>query len=351
MFRTLLEWTRRIFLTLHEFRNLDSSTLLTIIWLHAGRLHQVLALCGADNKRVRVAFGRATDAFGMVPDHSRSDFWQDAAHPRRAARLTVIVRGLGSSLQALPSEIATPLREQIITSLTSAGHLTNSAAGLLHVTSGLPNALGSFLGGDGYALLGSAFGLDTRAAMLPQSPTQMVTSALAQLATAPEDLDAWKSLVLSVSDLPLPTDLASTLNEFLTSLNPATVERLLHEREANLLPFLSARCALMPSSAIRELCKEFVFKRARQAVTTTISDKPLRDRTRLFAGCLVLLAVVPGDEAATHEGMHKLLVRLLQECPAVAPILRQRFDGWPTNLPLVRQRGYWELEMTLRALL
>jgi hypothetical protein len=51
----------------------------------------------------------------------------------------------------------------------------------------------------------------------------------------------------------------------------------------------------------------------------------------------------------THERMHKLFVRMLHVWPTAARILRRRYDGWPTFLPLARQRGFWEFEMALRA--
>lgn len=93
-FRVLLEWTRRFFLSLHDFGQLDAATLLTLTWLHAGRLHQMLVFGRADDALVRGAFTRAMNAFGMVPDHSRTrtpsslprQGRSTAALPRRALR-------------------------------------------------------------------------------------------------------------------------------------------------------------------------------------------------------------------------------------------------------------------------
>ena len=81
-----------------------------------------------------------------------------------------------------------------------------------------------------------------------------------------------------------------------------------------------------------------------------MSEEDVRRRVGMLAGCLLCLAVIPGDEAASHGRFHKFLVRLLHEWPKAAPVLRSRFDGWPTRLPPSRQNGVWELEMTLRAI-
>jgi len=349
-FRVLLEWTRRFFLSLHDFRQLDASTLLTLTWLHAGRLHQTLVFGRADDARVRDAFARAMDAFGMVPDHSRTAFWQDAAHPRRAGRLPVLLRGLGAALSTLPEVVAAAMREQILVSLATAERFTSSTALLLRETSGLPNALCSFLGGDGHALLGRAFESATLATMLPQSPAEMLSTALAELTVTPENFDAWRTLIFSAADHPLPPDLAAALERFLAGLDLTTFQRLLRDKEDKLLPFLAVRCALSPVSSLRDLCEEHLLTLARQSARSTLDEKALHERVGLLAGSLMLVAVVPGDEATTHERMHKLIVRLLQAWPATARPLRRRFDGWPTHLPLTRQRGFWELEMTLRAL-
>lgn len=349
-FRVLLEWTRRFFLSLHDFRQLDASTLLTLTWLHAGRLHQMLELGRANDARVRDAFARAGDAFGMVPDHSRTAFWQDATHPRRAGRLPVLLRGLGAAMRTLPEVVSTAVREQIIVSLATAERLTSSIGLLLRDTSGLPNALGSFLGGDGHALLSNVFEPSTFAAMLPQSPAELLTTAIPELTLDLGNFDAWGRLMVSAADHELPLDRAAALNQFLAGLDMPKLLRLLPDKENELLPFLSVRCALASIGPLRDTCEEHLFTRARQSAQATPDEKALHERVSILAGTLNLLSVVPGDEAATHERMHKLLVRLLQVCPGAARTLRHRFNGWPTNLPLTRQRGFWELEMTLRAM-
>jgi len=348
-FRVLLEWTRRFFLSLHDFRQLDTPTLLTLTWLHAGRLHQTLEFGRADGALVRRAFAQAMDAFGMVPDHSHSAFWQDAAHPRRAGRLPVILRGLGASLRTLPDVVAAVLREQVLISLATAERFTSSTSFLLRETAGLPNALGSFLGGDGNAILSSAFEPETLAAMLPQSPAEMVATALAELTIAPQNIDAWRTLIISAADNSLPSDLTSALEQLLAGLELPAFLRRLPGKEDELLPFLAVRCALSAASPLRGPCEEYLFTRAQHLAQATLDESTLHKRANLLTGSLMILAVAPGNEAATHERVHNLLVRLLQAWPAAARPLRRIFDGWPTQLAVTRQRGLWQLEMTLRA--
>ena len=347
LFGTLLEWTRRLFLTLPEFRQLEGSSLLAITWLHAGRLHQVLELGGADAES---AFAMAADSIGLIPDHSVTEFWQDAAHPTRAGRLNFILRGLGSAILTLPEAAASALRLEVIDALQNSEQFTDSAALLIRETGGLPNALGSFLGGNGHQLLGSILGPDLLSKTLPISPDGLIAASIADLELAPESPDAWRTLMVCAADHRLPPNTASALDVFLNTLDMPKILRALSDREAELFLFISGRCALTQSLPLREKCEELIFTRARNAAQSELSESDLRKRTGLFAGCLMLLAVVPEDEAGTHERMHKLLVQLLQAWPAASRILRLRFDGWPTHLPLTRQRGFWELEMTLRAM-
>ena len=305
----------------------------------------------ADSALVQGAFTRAMNAFGMVPDHSRTAFWQDAAHPRRAGRLSVFLRGLCAVIPNLSDAVKTAIREQIAASFATPEQFTSSMALFLRESSGLPNALGSFLGGDGHEQLGTVFESAIRSAMMPQSPAEMVSVALAKLNLAPEDFDAWRTLIFSAADHPLPPALASTLDHFLAGLDLQKLARLLPDKQDELLEFLAVRCALNPSSALQTRCEEHVFSRARNLAQAALDDIKLYKHTAKIGGCLMLLAVLPGNEAATHERMHKFLVRLLQFWPPSARILRHRFDGWPTQMPFTRQRGLWELEMTLRAVL
>lgn len=111
------------------------------------------------------------------------------------------------------------------------------------------------------------------------------------------------------------------------------------------------RSALLPGTRMRDLCEEELFSRARQSALADLKAEEPRDRVGLLAGSLMLAAVTFDHEEATYARMHKSLVRLLQIWPSIAHEIRDRFEGWHPNLPLVRLRGYWELEMTLRAFL
>ena len=250
----------------------------------------------------------------------------------------------------LPETVAVALREQVVASLATPQRFTSSISFLLRETAGLPNMLGSFLGGDGHVLLASVFGTEVLAAMMPKSPKELFTASIADLSVAPENSEAWRTLAITIADHPLRPDCASIFDEFLAGFDLQKILRLLSAKEGELLPFLCARCALAPSLPLRSACEEHIFTSARQAAQSDLGDAKLHERVALHAACLILLAVVPGDEAASHERMHKLLVRLLQTWPAAASILRRRFDGWPIYVPLARQRGLWELEMSLRAL-
>jgi hypothetical protein len=79
------------------------------------------------------------------------------------------------------------------------------------------------------------------------------------------------------------------------------------------------------------------------------SEKELRTLGAVAVGTLLLLAMNTRDEADLFCKYHQFLTKAVYVWPEIAPLIAKRFGGWPIASPLARQRGRWELELTLRA--
>ncbi len=346
-FHVLLEWTRRCFQALHDFRRLDAPTRLLLTWLHASRLHNTLLRVGVDGDVLRRSFQNSADAIGLDVSGIDLPYWHDAAHPRFAARLSVLLRGVGSALRTLRREVADEFQ---LTAAPWGEKVGSSALLLLHDTSLGHNSLGSFLGGDPMLSLEAVFDEPTLKSMLPVTPSEVLQQTLTALEATPDNLPTWHLLSITLGDKPLPIDLRRKLETLLVTTNFAKLVADLPDHEQAILHFVSGRAVVGLPAATLESIEQQVWTLVDQYRKTTDDEERLHRRVNFIASCLVSLAIVSGDEAATFQRFYRHLASLASRWPQSIPVLRRRFRGWPTRQTLSRQRGLWELELTLRGL-
>jgi tetratricopeptide (TPR) repeat protein len=346
-FHILLEWTRRSFQALHDFRKLDAPTRLVLTWLHAVRLHNTLLRVSVDRDLLRRSFENSAEALGIDISACDRRYWHDAAHPRYAGRLHVLLRGLGAMLKSLPTEAAAQLR---LTKAPWNERMGASALMLLQNMSLGHNALGSFLGEESMTLLEGAFDEAVLKSILPLAPPQVLQQALTELEAAPENLSTWHLVSIVAGDKPLPEALRAKVDALVEKIDFAKLAIEHPDDESAIIHLISGRTlAGLPLQTLQKI-EQQIWRLVDEFRGAPPEEERLHRRINLIASCFISLAVVDGDEGATFQRFYKHLTELAGRWPTAIPILRRRFHGWPTRQPLARQRGLWELELTLRAL-
>jgi hypothetical protein len=346
VFRCLLSCTQREFAIRHQFRSLSATARLAIVWLHSARLHNLLLQSTADADAVQQAFTNAAEFTGLDLNASDKAFWNDAAHPRKADQWSTILRGLGAVFRTLPEEIASKLRLAGLPNIEPANFHS-----LLRAAELAPNSLQSYLGGPVTDCLGPLLGDELASQLLPQHPFQVVEQALADIESDSSRLESWKLLDLCLHDLPCDTETTTRIERVIGTTNFGELLASKAARDYMVIHFACGRVQNGMSEAVRDHVKRQVFTLVRQLNDQYHSIDAVRDQAAVIIDSLLLLAMHPDNEAALFREYYELLSEAAFLWPTIAPVLKQRFGGWPSRVPLYRQHGFWRLEFTLRALI
>jgi hypothetical protein len=345
-FAELLEWTHRVFQLRQDFRNLDPAILLAITWLHAGRLCDTLLGVGIDQPKVRNAVRNAVESIGLDLAAHNKVFWFDAMHPRNVARFPVLLRGIGAVASAISPEARAFLR------LHEAPwtNPTVSSALLLRDTSLAGNLLNSFIGGNATVPLHAIFTEAALAKVQPIASGEVVERSIRELEENAADLSRWHVVNLLIGDLPLPETVASLLESVIGRTAFADLLKDKPDHDHLIFHFACSRVASGMSDDVRAHLEKELFRLVESYKGITFSDLKLRNRGGLAIGCLLQLAMNVVDEKELFRRYHESLTKIIWQWPEIRKLVAQRFGGWPLAKPLVRQRGFWEMELTLRAL-
>ena len=348
-FTTLLDWTSRHMGSRSSYRLLDSTTRLALAWLHAVRLHEVLLRAGVDDEALRLAFRNSAELLGIDTSACDPAYFNDATNSRFAARLPVLLRGFGAMISTLPDDIAARLRLQRLPWEMNEKRI-GSAIFLLRDTALMSNALGSFLGGDAMEPLAAAINVAILQRVIPIAPSDITCQALDALSANPQDLQSWHLIHTAVGDRPLPAEQTKALESLISTTDFAALLTERPEFDQIVLHFATVRKITgLPVTLSNELESQ-VWRIADHFRKTAVEDEILHRRVGFVAACLFSLSVVHQNEAATCAAYHGRFSKLAHLWPESVHILRMRFCNWPSRLPIVRQRGIWELELTLRAM-
>ncbi len=346
-FARLLEWTRCQFAVLYSYRDLDAATKLITIWLHAGRLHNLMIRVDADHNKVQQVFGNAAEFIGLDIAVIDDALWFDAAHPRNVAQMPLLLRGFGAILSALPAEVAEALRFTNVSWVELAGP---SAYRFLRDTDLGGNLLGSFLGGDAVEPLKIIFTEEEISVVQPSAPRQIIEEAVEQLEKTPEETSVWCLLQMSLGDMPAPPSIRDKLDRLLSTTDFFNFIKDKTRSGQEILYFACGRVAAGVSGSTRTHLEEHVFRVINHYRASCDSDEDLRANAGIAISALLLLAMNTRDESNLFKGYHELLIKAVRCWPEVAPLISRRFGGWPIGSPSVRQCGRWELALVLRAL-
>jgi hypothetical protein len=344
-FAQLLDWSNRMFLFHADSRDLDVATRLTVTWLHAGRLFDALFGHGIDQRQLRAIVRSETESVG--PDLVAHDkvFWFDAAHARHIARLPFLLRGVGAAITTIPPDIAASLR---LAKLPWEQSPSGSAALLLRDTSLAGNVMGSWLGGDARTPLEATFTNEILAQIQPMPPAKVIERAIRELDAEPGDVSRWHVMHLLIGDLPVREKSISVLNELIAKTDFAKLVNKEGDQDHVALLFACSRAVGLPTET-RVHLENHVFKLVDIYRKLSSSDAEFRARSGVAVACLVQLAMHAADERELYRRYHELLTKLVWAWPEIARLVKDRFCAWPPIRPLTRERGKWELDLTIRA--
>lgn len=345
-FRRILCWVHEQMEFLDRYRCLHGAAKLVLVWLHAGRLFETLSLAGADAECLLRAFGIWTLAQGGRIEEHDVEYYCDAMHSRFAGRLPVAVRGFGAILATLPTNVGCQLKLSQIPWRTADSKIEASTGMLLRDNTVLTNCHRSYLGSDSRELMLHALEAEAVNGILPASPTQLIIASIEGLEKEITDMPAWRLLAWALDDSPLADDMAFRVN--------ALLERGIQERvftsdeDEGLLVFAARRGQWNVSEELKQKLISIVLERASRIKGEQGEVNESSKGLDVILNCLAGIAVVHGDERATHQNFHRLLARLVREWPDAGASL-SGVCGWPAYLPTVCHAGYWEAALTIRA--
>jgi|GEM_PF-6738288 len=348
-FSIILDSSLRQFLRLDSYRELDPISLLTISWIHSTRLHNSLLIANTNGKRIRATFKNYQISRGLDMSSAHSAIYNDAANPRFAGRLPVLLRGLASIFDTLPHELSKQLKLQDFPGVSQDG-LEESVIMFLRDTALMSNSLNSFMGGDAYAPLTRVLDLKSLTSFIPQPPHDLIQQCIDTLHSNPSNLHEWHVLSAVIGDLPIPRAQRQRLENIIVQTNFSKLLIGKDEDDQFILHFAALRTLSGLKKHTLKALEKHVWNMAQFLFSGSCTNEVLNRGVILIMACFYALSVVPGDEKQTCFNFHRKIAEFIRQWPESALILRNRYVTWPSNLPLSRQQGIWDLELTLRAI-
>jgi hypothetical protein len=184
----------------------------------------------------------------------------------------------------------------------------------------------------------------------PLASGEVVEQAIRELADDVKDLSRWHVVNLLIGDLPFPEPSDSVLQGIIGRTAFADLLKDRSESDHLIFHFACGRVAAGMPDDVQAHLEEELFKLVQSYIGMVSSDSELRSRAGLAISCLLHLSMNASDEKDLFRRYHESLTKIVWHWPEIRKLVAQRFGGWPLNKPLVRQRGFWEMELTLRAL-
>jgi len=333
------------------------SHLLAVAWAHAARLHQIHILASTDTNTVIRRFRTAASQVPSLLSTKPLGLIEDCSYQSRSDWPVFIIRGLGDIFSEIPDSVATALRVPIARLRQALDTDVSTLTPLLTVgqeTETRPNSLSSFLGGNWSTPLKAIIPAEDFTSLFLGEPLDVGVSHLTALEADPSNVEAWSVVSVLIGDTPLPQ---SARDIFSRLINAIEIVELLKRHGEIAFPVLAFFCAQArhgrEASELKRMEEQLL--RISQLLKKMVRDKNGVCKTsksfdsaawRLIDAAFVLTS---GAENESDLSFYQLAPRLIQACPELGSILRERLGGRPPGLPFSFARGVWPLYLSLRA--
>jgi len=355
-FHTILTYCFRSLEQHPEAATWSTDVFITAAWAHASQLYNIQMKVGVSDQIIETHFKNEIRKVSTRLVGRCEAGFSDATSPRFITLAGLLCRGLGSTFLLLPEEAAVSLRpstEQIQAAISEETEEVIAFAVLAGETETRSNVLQSFMGGDWLSPLAAL--IPDRSNWLVQDPRAYAVGRFQEVETNPGNTIAWGELWLLFTMAPVYDDLKDRMRHLLRTVR---LSSLLENKGQDAIYGIHFMCTQASQDGSQEILNELRGELARCAGYC----QQMRDKNQSFgvdrqsfeniiwsliqAAQYLELRTPLTDEPAPFCA---LMNRLIQTCPTMGSILRQRLGGEPPAMPFELNRGIWPFYMRLRA--
>lgn len=332
-----------------------------MIWAHAGRLHDIFLRVGAVPGETAELFNRTSSRMTKDIFDRDPDYWNDVLHPQRVNRPIFLVHAIAQMLTRIgPVEssynsIASRIRDVAVQTV---GEQSVPNSLLMRDSLLASDSLGSFLGGDRWAILEPVLEADFCRQFSSPKLRSIAETSIVSLISDPNAGVEWLKLVLVVGDLPVYPELIDKVKLLFERIELSTLlDRDPKALELALL-FVSsqARHVLDDNGQSRlldqllklgEMLSTLIAKESHSTPASELLAK--RNVAGSLLDSLVTLSICAGNPRSTSRRFSDSLKRLYDMAPDVFLIFRHALERLVLELPVSQLHGIWPIVLLARA--